>query len=189
VKRVLVASAILALAALGPAALGQSLDGGCTVSATSNLDSTTMLDATRSDPFNIDPDGRIAWIARSPAAIMNHEWVINVEVGSFGVPVARGGDPNEDGTVESVGDRSIPELVAQAEASGVPGAGVLGELRGIYRVFGDISGSSSCAGDAYVNIEGNPLEALVGQIALGLAALGLILMLLSGIAKETSTVN
>jgi hypothetical protein len=185
VKRgIVILGVVTALVVSGTAAIGQSLDGGCTVSATSDLDSTTMLDATRDNPFDIDPEGRISWVARSPAAIMNHEWVINVEVGSFGVPVARGGDPNEAGTVESVGDRSIPELVDRAAASGIPGAEMLGELRGIYRVFGDITGTSSCSGDAYVNLVGNPLETLVGQIALAVAVLGLLLMLLSGVAKQ-----
>lgn len=184
-RRLLILAIIaIPLALVGSAALAQSLDGGCTVSATSDLDSTTMLDATRADPFDIDPEGTIAWNARSPEAIMDHTWVINVDIGGFGLPVAKGGDANTDGTLESVGERSIPELIERAKAAGVPNADMLAELRGIYRVFGDITGSSTCAGDAYVNIVGNPLQALVGQIAAGLAALGLILMIWSGAAKK-----
>lgn len=184
--RRLLALAVIAIpmALIGSAAMAQSLDGGCTVSATSDLDTTTMLDATQADPFDIDPEGTIAWNARSPEAIMDHNWVINVDIGGFGVPVAKGGDPNTAGTLDSVDERSIPELIERAKAAGVPNADMLAELRGIYRVFGDITGTSSCSGDAYVNIVGNPLEALVGQIAAGIAALGLILVIWSGVAKK-----
>jgi len=172
-----------ALAGLG-AAMAQSLGGGCTVAASSDLDTTTMVDATRADPFRIDPQGSIAWNASSPGPIMNHTWVINVEVGGFGVPVARGGDPNTAGTQQSVGERSIPALVSLAEASGVPNANLLGSLRGIYRVFGDIAGDGgNCAGDAYVLIEGNPLSETFGQIAAAITGLGLLLMIWSGFGK------
>lgn len=183
-RLLLLATIAVPVALIGSAAVAQSLDGGCTVSATSDLDSTTMVDATRADPFDIDPEGTIAWNARSPEAIMNHTWVINVDIGGFGVPVAKGGDPNTAGTLDSVGERSIPELIERAKAAGVPNANMLAELRGIYRVFGEITGSSGCAGDAYVNIVGNPLQALVGQIAAAVAALGLILTIWAGVAKK-----
>jgi hypothetical protein len=116
---------------------------------------------------------------------MNHQWVINVEVGTFGIPVARGGDQNTAGTQQSVGSRSIPELVTQAEAAGVPNANLLASLRGIYRVYGDITGDGgSCEGDAYVLVEGSPLTELVGQIAAALAGIGLILMIWSGFNRR-----
>jgi hypothetical protein len=49
---------------------------------------------------------------------MDHTWVINVDIGGFGVPVARGGDPNTAGTQTSEGDRGNPltELVGQVAA-------------------------------------------------------------------------
>lgn len=167
------------------ASLAQSLDGGCTVTATSDLDSTNMLDAPRSNPFDIDAEGTISWNATSPAAIMNHTWVINVDIGGFAVPVARGGDPNDAGTLSSVDTKTISDLVQRAKDQGVAGAELLGGLRGIYRVFGDISGTpNSCRGDAYVNIKGNPLSETPGQVAAGVAAFGAILTALSGAAKK-----
>jgi hypothetical protein len=39
---------------------------------------------------------------------MDHTWVINVGIGGFGVPVARGGDPNTVGTQTLEGDRGNP---------------------------------------------------------------------------------
>jgi hypothetical protein len=154
------------------------------VSATSGLDSTNMTDATRSNPFDVDAEGSISWNATSPQAIMNHTWVINVDIGGFAVPVAKGGDPNTAGTLSSVDSKSIPELVQRAKDQGTTGADLLLGLRGIYRVFGNINGSSSCSGDAYVNVEGNPLTETPGQVAAGLAVLGLILTMLSGMAKK-----
>lgn len=172
------------LVAFGSAVWAQSLDGGCTVSATSDLDSTTMLDATREDPFEIDPDGTISWNATSTQPITNHTWVIYSDVGGFGVPVARGGEPNTAGTLTSIGTRSIPEELAEAQAEGVPNARLLGSMRGIYRVYGDISGSSSCSGEAYVLLRGNPLTELVGQVALAIAVLGALLVVGGGVAKS-----
>jgi hypothetical protein len=175
--------AILALGA--NVAFGQSLAGGCTVQAVTPLDSTIMLDASRSDPFLVDPEGSISWSATSPQAIKNHTWVINVEVGGLGIPVARGGDANADGTVVSAGTRSIPELIAAAEAQGVAGANLLAGMRGIYRVFGSIHGEGgTCSGDAYIKIVGNPLAETPGQVGAVVAAVGLAATLGAGVAKK-----
>lgn len=185
-RRALPAAALLAIL-LFPAgsALAQSLSGGCTVQATSDLDRTTMTDATRANPFDIDPEGQVSWNASSPAAIRNHTWVINVDLGGLGVAVARGSDPNDAGTLSSVGSRTIADLVAIAEAAGVPNARLLGSLRGIYRVFGEITGEGgSCSGDAYVRLSGNPLSEPVGQVAAAVAALGAIMTIGAGVAKK-----
>lgn len=183
-KRLFIATSVLTLMGLAVSASAQSLKGGCTVDATSDLDQTTMTDATRDNPFEVDPEGSISWVANSPGPIMDHTWVINVDVGGFGVPVARGGDPNTAGTQTSEGERSIPELVEDAEASGVPNAQLLGSLRGIYRVFGSIEGTASCSGDGYVLIVGNPLTELVGQIAAALALVGAGMVFGAGVKKK-----
>jgi len=184
-RRTLVAVLIAGIVGVvASVAMAQSLEGGCTVTATSELDSTAMTDATRSNPFNIDAEGTISWNATSPAAIMNHTWVINVDIGGFAVPVAKGGDPNTAGTLTSIDTKSIPDLVQMAKDQGVAGAELLGGLRGIYRVFGNITGTSACSGDAYVNIKGNPLGETPGQVAAGVAAVGAILTAVSGVAKK-----
>ena len=96
-RRVFIATSVLALMGLAVSAGAQSLEGGCTVDATSDLDETTMTDATRGNPFEVDPEGTIAWVANSPGPIMDHTWVINVDVGGFGVPVARAEIPTPTG--------------------------------------------------------------------------------------------
>jgi hypothetical protein len=183
-RRTVVVIGVVAVMGLAIGASAQSLEGGCSVNASSDLDETTMTDATRANPFEIDPEGAISWIATSPGPIMDHTWVINVDIGGFGLPVARGGDPNTAGTETSEGERSIPELIEDAEASGVPNAQLLGSLRGIYRVFGSIEGTASCSGDAYVLIGGNPLTELVGQVAAGVTVVGAAMVIGSGIKKK-----
>ena len=105
-------------------------------------------------------------------------------IGGFGLPVARGGDPNTAGTQTSEGERSIPGLIEDAEASGVPNAQLLGSLRGIYRVFGSIEGTDSCSGDGFVSIQGNPLTELVGQVAAGVTVVGAGMVIGSGVKKK-----
>lgn len=85
-----------------------------------------MLDATREEPFEIDPDGTISWNATSTQPITNHTWVI----------------------------------------------------------YSDVGGSSSCSGEAYVLLRGNPLTELVGQVALAIAVLGALLVVRGGVAKS-----
>jgi hypothetical protein len=184
-RRTIVLIGLIVLMGLAVSASAQSLEGGCTVNATSDLDQTTMTDATRGNPFDVDPEGSISWVATSPGPIMDHTWVINVDIGGFGIPVARGGDPNTAGTQSSEGDRSIAELIDEAEAEGVPNAQLLGSLRGIYRVFGSIDGTDSCSGDAYVFIRGNPLTELVGQVAAGMTVVGAAMVVGSGVRKRS----
>ena len=183
-RRIFVAIGVLALMGLAVSAGAQSLEGGCSVNAVSDLDETTMTDATRGNPCEVDPEGSISWVASSPSPIMDHTWVINVDIGGFGLPVARGGDPNTAGTQTSEGERSIPELIEDAEASGVPNAQLLGSLRGIYRVFGSIEGTASCSGDGYVLIVGSPLTELVGQVAAGMTVVGAGMVIGSGVKKK-----
>jgi hypothetical protein len=60
---------------------------------------------------------------------------------------------------------------------------LLGSLRGIYRVFGEIDGTSSCAGDGYVSIKGNPLQETVGQVDAALAVIGFLMILWAGVKR------
>lgn len=174
---IILVGATAVLAAAAPA-LAQSLEGGCTVMAESDIDTTDVLDATRSDPFEIDPEGSISWTALSPGPIQNHTWEVGLVIGGIRIAAADGGDANADGDTTSDGSRSIAELIDDA------GVGILDDLAGVYRVYGSIEGEGgSCSGDGFIRIEGSAFGGLIGQIAGGSTILGLVLLVASAVKK------
>lgn len=176
---------LLAVLAFSIPAAAQSLEGGCTVSASSDLDSTSVVDASQGDPFDIDPEGSISWNANSPGPITNHTWVINVELGGIDIPVADGGDPNTGESTSSVGSRSLPEIIEDVTARGAAGAGLLEDLSGVFHVSGEISGEGgACSGDAYVRILGNPLANPIGQAGAAATGVGALVTILSAFARK-----
>lgn len=183
-KRLLTAAAAAALLVLPalPAVAG-TLDGGCKVDATSDFDTTNVLDATRSDPFLIDPGGSVSWVATSPGAIQNHEWKVGVKVLGISVQLFSGGDANSAGTQESKGSKSIPEEIARISNSQT--SWILNNLGGVIEVFGSIDGDGgSCSGSGFISLEVGALDGAVGQVALGTTAAGLALMGLAGFKKK-----
>lgn len=175
----------LLLLALALPAGAQSLEGGCTVTATSDVDQTTVVDATQSDPFDIDPEGSVSWDAKSPGPITNHQWSIAVRLGLLPVTVASGGDPNGDEKTESSGSRSIPGIIEELKARGTPGANLLEGISGKFLVSGEISGDGgACSGSAYVRILGDPLSSPIGQGAAALTGVGALLTLIAAVARK-----
>ena len=168
----LIAVLLLAWGATGLTELNETgeLNGGCTVEAQSDVDSTIVSDTTRQNPFEVDPEGGLSWFATSPAAIMDHTWEIWVDVGGFAVVVADGGDPNTAGDLENQGD--VPDVsVYVEEVTAVSGQ----QIRGVFEVGGDIEGSGgACDGFAFVRLTADPLSTLASQIAAGLALISLI---------------
>jgi hypothetical protein len=170
---------VLAVALLGWGATGIAeinetgeINGGCTVEATSSLDSTVVTDTSRQDPFQVDPDGSLSWVATSPAPITNHFWEIYVDVGGFSVGIASNdeAEPNLDEDTENTGD--VADLsVYIAEVSGASGL----ELDGVFEVGGDIEGEGgACDGFGFVELTAEPFSTLISQIA---AAVGLVALI------------
>jgi hypothetical protein len=170
---------VLAVALLGWGATGIAeinetgeINGGCTVEATSSVDSTVVTDTSRQDPFRVDPDGSLAWVAASPAPITNHLWEIYVDLGGFPVVVASNDEPepNFDEDTENTGD--VPDVSAYiAEVSDASGL----ELDGIFEVGGDIEGDGgACDGFGFVELTAEPFSTLISQIAAGVGLLALI---------------
>lgn len=174
-----VATLILAIALIGFGATGIGsidengvLNGGCTVEAGSDVDTTIVTDTSRQNPFEVDPEGGLSWLARSPGPITNHLWDVYVDVGGFPVAVAANEEvePNSDMDTENVGEvgdvsgyvREVTNLV-----------GV--ELAGVFEVGGQIEGDGgACDGFAFVTVTAAPLSTLVSQIAAGIGVLALI---------------
>lgn len=184
---------LLVMAATGLPALAASgeqggstgyLDGGCTVEAMSDLDTTSVTDTSRSDPFDVDPDGTVSWTATSPGPIMDHTWEIWVDVAGFSVTIADGGDENEDGDTENVGSEPVRPYADQV-------AGVIGgDLVGLFLVGGDIAGDGgACDGQAWLRIDGSLLSNLVGQGALGLLLLLVIIIVIIIVRSGRRTVE
>jgi hypothetical protein len=173
---------VLAVALLGWGATGIAemnetgqINGGCTVEATSSVDSTVVTDTSRQDPFEVDPDGSLSWVAASPATITNHFWEIYVDVGGFPVVIASNdeAEPNLDEDTENTGD--VPDVSAYiAEVSEAAGL----ELDGVFEVGGDIEGDGgACDGFGFVELTAEPFSTLVSQIAAGVGLLSLIALL------------
>jgi hypothetical protein len=181
----LVAPIAYGLTGIGEFDESGQLNGGCTVEAFTDLDTTTVTDTKRSDAFRVDPDGSLTWFATSPAPITDHEWEIWVVIGNFEYVVADGGSPNSDLDQDNFGDE--PSVRAYVEDLGIRSGE---QIRGVYEVGGFIQGSSGCDGFGFVVIEGGFLETLISKIALAVALLALIIFLwiiLSG--RDTETAN
>jgi hypothetical protein len=166
--------AMIAWGATGIAEINESgeLNGGCTVEAASDIDSTVVTDTSRQDPFQVDPDGGLSWVATSPAPITNHLWEIYVDIGGIPVVVADNEEPepNTDGDTENTGD--VTDLSAYIEqVSDVAGI----ELDGVFIVGGNIEGEGgACDGFGFVELTADPFSTLIAQIAAGVGLLALI---------------
>ena len=183
-KRLFALLAVAALVAL-PAlpAMAGTLDGGCTVDASSDTDSTNVIDATRADPFIIDPAGSVSWVAMSQGPITNHTWKIGVVVLGREVQLFDGGDGNSGLTTESKGSKSIPAEIERINNSQI--SWILRNLGGVVEVYGSIAGDgAACSGSGWVLLDLGLLEGLVAQVSLGATAVGLGLIGLAGVAKS-----
>ncbi|MGH8944844.1 MAG: hypothetical protein ACRDVL_01685 [Acidimicrobiia bacterium] len=163
------------------------LNGGCTVEASSDIDDTLVTDTSRGNPFSIDPDGGLNWVATSPGPIQDHTWEIWIDVGGFPVTIDSGGDPNTDGDPDNTGD--VSDVTEYSGEQGIP----IDELRGVFEVGGDISGDGgACDGFGFVELVSEPLETITAKIALGVAVLaliGLMVAALTGREVEPVTVE
>jgi hypothetical protein len=179
------AVALIAFGATGLTAVNEhgELNGGCTVSATSNLDTTVVTDTSRQDPFKIDPEGSLSWVATSPAPIMNHLWEIYVDIGGFPLVIASNDEPepNTAGNLENSGD--VPDVsVYVEEVSDYADFALIGVLE----VGGNIDGDGgACDGFGFVRLVDDALSSLIAQIAAGVALLSLIGLLALVFAPKT----
>jgi len=174
----ILAVSLIAFGATGLTTINETgeLNGGCAVQATSSLDDTVVTDTTRSDPFSVDPEGSLSWVATSPGPITDHLWNIYVDIGGFSVPIAGNDEPepNTDGKQENIGE--VDDVSAYVrEVSDLSGL----ELRGILEVGGDIEGEGgACDGFGFVRLESDPFATLISQIAAGVALVALLSLLM-----------
>ncbi|MDH3190922.1 MAG: hypothetical protein OEM39_09865 [Acidimicrobiia bacterium] len=169
---ILIAPIAYGLTGIGEFDESGQLNGGCTVDAATDLDTTIVTDTKRSEAFRVDPDGGLTWFATSPVPITDHEWEIWVVIGNFEYVVADGGSANTDLDQDNFGDE--PSVRGYVEDLGIRSGD---QIRGVYEVGGFIEGSSGCDGFGFVVIEGGFLETLISKTALAVALLALIIFL------------
>ena len=168
------AVALIGWGATGIAAVNETgqISGGCVVQAESSVDSTTVTDTSRQDPFQVDPEGSLACSATPPAPITNHLWEIYVDIGGFPLVVASNEEPepNTDEDTENTGE--VADISAYiAGVSDFTGL----ELDGVFEVGGGIEGEGgTCDGFGFVELTADPLTTLLSQIAAGVGLLALI---------------
>lgn len=156
--------------AIGLAQLDQTgeLNGGCTVSATSPIDSTVVTDSSRGNPFSLDPDGGVAWTGSSPTVFRDFEWEVWVDVGGFPVTIDSGFSENSEESTTTSG--SIANVSEYGDSRGIP----TDELRGIFVVGGF---AAACDGFAFLEIVSDFLETTVAKVAAAVALLAILTLL------------
>lgn len=170
--------------ALGIGAINQTgeLNGGCTVTATSDVDGTTVTDTSRADPFRIEADGGLTWEATSPQAFTDYEWEIHTIVGGIPIPIESDTEPNDAGDVANGG--TVDDVGALAEARGID----LDLYSGVYQVGGS---AASCDGFGFVHIDvaGLDLVTVAAIILLVLLVIILLVLMYTGrrVVDEQST--
>jgi hypothetical protein len=151
---------------------GWSTPAGASITEGS-CDGSVTIDGTTYTPANDSPDNPIVvpdkkglvatYEGTTGVVIHNHTGQISVMVGPAGIPVADWGGKNADDEVEASGTYAVDDAFDKLGFRAV----------GIYRIEGSHAGDEdTCAGFAYVKVEGNPLgtPAGAGAVAVGVAA-------------------
>jgi hypothetical protein len=168
---ILVPMAVWGAIGLGSLNEKGQLDGGCKVIAQSAVDTTSVTDSSKLDPFKIDPKGSLKWAATSPTAFMDYDWSLYTKVGGIQVPLDSGNEKNDGGSTMN-GDE-VPNVEAYAKAHGVD----ISQLRGVFIVGGQAAGT--CSGFGFVLLTTASLfETLASKIALALIILIIIILII-----------
>lgn len=169
----LVAPVAWGLTGIGELDESGELNGGCSVEAASDVDTTVVTDTSRRSPFDVEPDGGLSWIASSPGPITDHEWEIWVVVGGFEYVVADGAEENSDMDTANEGDE--PSVEGYVEDLGFRSGE---QIQGVYEVGGFIDGEGgACDGFGFVRIDGEFLGTIVYWVAFILALLSLLIFI------------
>ena len=162
------ATFILAMsAAVAAVAAADNVDltGGCTLQMTSTDAQGGALGsasgpgtASPSNPFLVDPRGRVEWTATAPA-ITNATYSVSV----YSIPILSGDFANESGGSAASGTLDLSEIPP------------LSQLAGIVYVSGSVTGDGgTCSGAAWVKLNVSPLGSVPGVFGLLLGVLGIV---------------
>ncbi|MGH3649531.1 MAG: hypothetical protein ACRDU9_02390 [Acidimicrobiia bacterium] len=143
------------------------LNGGCEVTAASDVDATTVTDTSKQDPFQVDPDGGLTWGATSPTVFTDYEWEIHVVLGGIPVAVDSDTEPNDAGSQVNGGE--IGDVATYSAHRGVD----IDLLIGVHEVGGF---AATCDGFGFVELTSDGLDT-ISLIALGVILLLIILLI------------
>lgn len=171
-------AASVAVTGASAATQGGAITDGCTLTATSNLEREPVSpsDTTALDPFEVAPDGWIAWEAGSQTVLTDAATSIGLRVGGFDITLWEGAYENTEQVTELSGTELVQRrMSAFYDRFGVP-------FSGVYRAVGTLDArQGSCETDLYLRVA--PETPLSGWLLLGLwaglAALALALLVLT----------
>jgi hypothetical protein len=149
------------------------LNGGCTVQGSSDVDSTTVTDTSRANPFVIDPDGGLTWEATSPSVFQDYDWELTAFIGGIPITIESAHEANTNGDEENGGE--VDDIRAYADTRGID----LDLYRGVYKVGGS---AGSCDGFGFVEITGDGMDtiALIALIVAITLLIVLIVLMFTG---------
>ncbi len=137
------------------------------------MDSTTVTDTSRDNPFVIDPDGGLSWEATSPSVFQDYDWELQTFVGGIPITIESAHEANTNGDQENGGE--VPDIRAYADTRGID----LDLYRGVYKVGGS---AASCDGFGFVEITGDGMDtiALIALIVAVTLLIVLIVLMFTG---------
>jgi hypothetical protein len=169
-RRVVLAAAI-ALPAIGLASVPAAayISGGCTAKATDSSGKATpaTIQIESTDIWHVSKDSHLSGTGHAPTKQKKGFAFAN----AFGlaisfIPIAGGEDKTGDGSQEGSGSLDVSAYSDK------------------FRVFAAAGASSDCAGALAVVIDDvSALSTLVGQVSLGMAVLGLLVVLLIALRR------
>jgi hypothetical protein len=173
----ILAVGMIAFGATGFAAADDTgnINGGCQVIARSSVDETNVVNTSARDPFDIDPDGSLEWVATSAEPIQDYDWALFVEFAGFDIELDSGSETNEGGAELSAG--STDDLSEYVEAvTGISGQPLLGTF--IVSGVVEVDSATVCDGFAFVRLTADsPLASMAAKIAAAIAIIALICLL------------
>ena len=176
---------LIPIAAWGALGFGEinakgELNGGCTVDAFSDVDETTVTDTSKQDPFVIDPDGGLSWVAMSPTVFDDYPWEINVQIGGIAITLDSEESQDNDGGSQINGD-DIGNIRQYSDDRGIN----IDLLVGIHEVSGF---ASTCDGFGFVKILSDGLGT-VELVALAIAIILLVILIILTVSGRVRSVE
>ena len=176
------------LAALAAPGFAAEADG-CSGSATSVTKDGESLDTvqgpgqggTKSDPFEVDPRGRVDWEGQSDGVIQDGSWKVKLN----GIQVSTGDINNDDGSTDDSGTQSVKKMLVKK----VPLFGEVVLFTGLVKAEVEATGAggATCTASGFIKIKGSVTSTPIFYVGAGLTALGALLFFFSAPTAQATS--